>query len=207
MFGCLRLIRRTVTLITLAVLAFAAVAAGTVLVHAHRHDTGRTDAIVVLGAAQYAGRPTPLLANRLDHARLVLRDGIAPRILTVGGKRPGDAMTEAQAGVRYLRGRGVRASRLVAVPTGSDTWTSVEAVAEVCKKRGWSSVTIVSDPAHVARAAAMARRLGLRAQVSPTVGGSGTKVTAAYVGRESAALMWFWMSRWMPDPIRRRWPA
>lgn len=207
MFGCLRLIRRAVTLLTLAFVAFAAVAVGTVLVTSHRHDTASTDAIVVLGAAQYAGRPTPLLANRLDHARLVLRQGVAPRIITVGGKRPGDSVTEAQAGVRYLRGRGVRAGRLVAVPTGSDTWTSVQAVAAVCQQRGWASVTIVSDPAHVARAAAMARRLGLRAQVSPTVGGSGTKVTAAYVARESAALMWFWASRWIPEPIRSRWPA
>ena len=207
MFGCLRLIRRAVTLITVVILAFTALAAGTVVLNSRKHDTGHTDAIVVLGAAQYAGRPTPLLANRLDHARLVLRQGVAPRIITVGGKRPGDTVTEAQAGVRYLRSRGISAGRLIAVPAGSDTWTSVEAVAAVCKKRGWSSVTIVSDPAHVARAAAMARRLGLRAQVSPTVGGSGTKVTAAYVARESVALMWFWVWRWMPEPVRSRWPA
>lgn len=207
MFGCLRLIRRMVTAVTIAVLICATVAVGSVLYTAHRHDEEHSDAIVVLGAAQYGGRPTPLLANRLEHARVSLGDGLADHIITVGGKRPGDAMTEAHAGVRYLRARGVSAAQLVAVPTGSDTWTSLTAVGRVCATRRWQSITIVSDPAHVARAAAMARRLGLIAYVSPTIGGSGSKLTAAYVARESAGLMWFWALRWMPEWVRTRWPA
>ena len=73
-------------LATLLVVAVAVFASGTVLVNAHRHDTTHSDAIVVLGAAQYAGRPTDLLANRLNHARELYRSRIAPRIITVGGK-------------------------------------------------------------------------------------------------------------------------
>ncbi|NBO46177.1 MAG: YdcF family protein [Actinobacteria bacterium] len=207
MFGCLRIIRRAIVVFTLIGIAIAGIAVSHVMVTAHREDAQRTDAIVVLGAAQYAGRPTALLANRLDHARVLLRRGISQRIITVGGKRPGDVTTEAQAGVRYLRKRGVNRAALVPVPVGSDTWTSMQAVAQRCKMRGWSSITIVSDPAHLARAAAMAHRLGLTARVSGTVGGSGSKVTAAYVARESAGLMWFWAQRWLPDGVRSRLPA
>jgi uncharacterized SAM-binding protein YcdF (DUF218 family) len=204
MFGCLRFVRRAIVAVTLVCAAIAAVAVGTVLVNSHRHDIERSQAIVVLGAAQYAGRPTPLLANRLDHARVLLRQGIAAHIITVGGMRPGDVTTEAQAGARYLRRKEVPKSALFPVRAGKDTWTSMQAVAAECQRRHWNSVTIVSDPAHLARAAAMARRLGLTARVSGTVGGSGSRVTAAYVARESAGLIWFWSQRWIPAALQSR---
>lgn len=207
MFGCLRFIRRAIVACTIMTVVVAGIAVSNVMLTAHHEDVKRSDAIVVLGAAQYAGRPTQLLANRLDHARSLLRRGVAPRIITVGGKRPGDVTTEAQAGVRYLNARGVSRSALVPVPQGTDTWTSMQAVATRCQQRGWSTITIVSDPAHLARAAAMARRLGLTARVSGTVGGSGSKVTAAYVARESAGLLWFWAQRWLPAGVRSRLPA
>lgn len=207
MFGCLRIIRRAVVVLTVITIAFAGVAVSNVMLTAHREDNDPTDAIVVLGAAQYAGRPTQLLANRLDHARVLLQRGISQHIITVGGKQPGDVTTEAQAGVRYLRNRGVGRAALVPVPVGSDTWTSMQAVVRRCQQRGWSSITIVSDPAHLARAAAMARRLGLTARVSGTVKGSGSKVTAAYVARESVGLMWFWTQNWLPAGVRSRLPS
>lgn len=205
MLGCLRLIRRGIVLGTVLALLVTAFAAGVVLTNARRHDTARTDAIVVLGAAQYAGRPTPLLSNRLDHARAVYRDGVARRIITVGGKRDGDIMTEAEAGRRYLRRKGVPGRAVVAVGEGTNTWTSLQAVADLARRRGWTSVTIVSDPTHVGRAAAMARRLGLTARVSGTVGGSGSSITAAQTARETAGLLWFWAQRWLPGPVRDRW--
>lgn len=205
MLGCLRLIRRVIVLGTVLALLVTAFAAGVVLTNARRHDTARTDAIVVLGAAQYAGRPTPLLSNRLDHARAVYRDGVARRIITVGGKRDGDIMTEAEAGRRYLRRKGVPGRAVVAVAEGTNTWTSLQAVADLARRRGWTSVTIVSDPTHVGRAAAMARRLGLTARVSGTVGGSGSSITAAQTARETAGLLWFWAQRWLPGPVRDRW--
>lgn len=205
MLGCLRLIRRGIVLGTVLALLVTAFAAGVVLTNARRHDTARTDAIVVLGAAQYAGRPTPLLSNRLDHARAVYRDGVARRIITVGGKRDGDIMTEAEAGRRYLRRKGVPGRAVVAVAEGTNTWTSLQAVADLARRRGWTSVTIVSDPTHVGRAAAMARRLGLTARVSGTVGGSGSSITAAQTARETAGLLWFWAQRWLPGPVRDRW--
>lgn len=205
MLGCLRLIRRVIVLGTVLALLVTGFAAGVVLTNARRHDTARTDAIVVLGAAQYAGRPTPLLSNRLDHARAVYRDGVARRIITVGGKRDGDIMTEAEAGRRYLRRKGVPGRAVVAVGEGTNTWTSLQAVADLARRRGWTSVTIVSDPTHVGRAAAMARRLGLTARVSGTVGGSGSSITAAQTARETAGLLWFWAQRWLPGPVRDRW--
>lgn len=205
MFGCLRLIRRTIVLGTVLMLLVSAFAAGVVVTNAHRHDTQKTDAIIVLGAAQYAGRPTPLLRNRLDHARIIYRDGVASRIITVGGKRPGDITTEAESGRRYLMDRGVPADAVVAVARGRNTWTSLQAVAGMATRKGWDSVTIVSDPTHVGRAAAMARRLGLTAYVSGTVGGPGSHITAAQTVRETAGLLWFWAQRWLPGPVRDRW--
>ena len=205
MFGCLRLIRRGIVLGTLLALVLTAIAAGVVLTNAHRHDTQRTDAIVVLGAAQYAGRPTPLLRNRLDHARVIYRDGVSARIITVGGKRPGDITTEGESGGRYLVSKGVPADAVVAVPRGRNTWTSLQAVTQLAGRKGWQSVTIVSDPTHVGRAAAMARRLGLTAYVSGTVGGPGSHITATQTVRETAGLLWFWAQRWLPGPLRDRW--
>ncbi len=205
MFGCLRLIRRVIVLLTLVALALTVAAAAVVLTYAHRHDIRRTDAIVVLGAAQYAGKPTPLLRNRLDHARVLYRDGISGRIITVGGKRPGDITTEGESGRRYLRSKGIPADAAVAVPQGRNTWTSVQAVASLAARKGWQSVTIVSDPTHVGRAAAMARRLGLTASVSGTIGGPGSHITAAQTARETAGLLWFWAQRWLPAAVRDRW--
>jgi uncharacterized SAM-binding protein YcdF (DUF218 family) len=207
MFGCLKFIRRLIVFFTVAGIAVIALAAGTVLTNAHRHDDTSTDAIVVLGAAQYAGKPTPLLRNRLDHARVIFDKGVSSHIITVGGKRAGDRMTEAEAGKRYLHKHGIAASHVIAAKSGSNTWTSMQAVTKVCQQRQWKSVTIVSDPTHVGRAAAMARRLGLIAQVSPTVGGSGSRITAAHVVRESFGLLWFWTQRLLPTPLRDRWQA
>ena len=78
-------------------------------------DRRATDAIVVLGAAQYNGKPSPVFRSRLDHARVLYRQSVAPRIVTVGGKQPGDRFTEASAGLRYLNGKGVSAADITSV--------------------------------------------------------------------------------------------
>ena len=96
--------------------------------YAARHDSQpRSDAIIVLGAAQYNGRPSPTLEWRLVHALKLYNRGVAPAIVTVGGKRPGDTYTEAAAGRRWLAAHGVPESKLVAVSAGYDTLTSLAA--------------------------------------------------------------------------------
>lgn len=127
------------------------------------------DAIVVLGAAQYDGRPSPQFAARLDHVVEVWRDGAAPLVVTTGGSRPGDRFTEAEAGRRYLVDRGVPESAIVEVG-GATSFESLSAVRTVLGDRLGESarVLLVSDPFHSLRIRLIAQELGLTAYVSPT---------------------------------------
>lgn len=155
-------------------------------------DRARTDAIVVLGASQYDGRPSPVFAARLDHARRLYRAGVAPVVVTVGGGQPGDRFTEAEAGARYLTDRGV--TGVVAVGTGSNTLQSLQAVQQVLQQRGWRSVTVVTDPWHSLRSAAMAGDLGISARTSPSRAGPAVRTRstqARYIGRETLAYLYY----------------
>lgn len=154
-------------------------------------DRRATDAIVVLGAAQYNGKPSPVLKARLEHAKDLYTDEVATRIVTVGGKQPGDRFTEAGAGVKYLVEHGVPATDISAVGAGHDTLQSMTAVAKMAKREGWGEVTLVSDPAHMARVNAIAKRLGFTTHLSPTSAGDGTALTPGYVARETAGLLAF----------------
>lgn len=191
-------LRRALRVVLVALLAVVVLvpllAVGRVLQAAATDDRTPTDAIVVLGAAQFWGRPSPVLEARLTQARDLLRDDVAPRIITVGGKQEGDNTTEAQAGRQWLVDNGVPATQVRAVPTGRDTLSSLTAVAELMAQRGWTSATIVTDPAHEARSLAMARALGIDAHGSPSQSGDGSRLTADYVLREAGGLLWFWLS-------------
>lgn len=165
---------------------------------ANAHVTTPSDAIVVLGAAQFNGTPTPVFANRLDHARSLYEQGVAPAIITVGGKQPGDAYTEADAGRAYLIESGVPAESIIAVEAGSDTLTSLTPAAEEMASLGIRDVTIVSDPTHMARSLAIADRLGMNAQPNGTSMGDGTNVTAEYVSRETVGYLYFLLAEQWP---------
>ena len=165
-------------------------------------DPTPSDAIVVLGAAQFDGDPSPVLRNRLDHAKLLYDEGVAPRIVTVGGKQSGDRFTEAAAGRNYLISQGVPAQDVIAVESGRDTLQSLTDVAEVAQRKGWDSITIVTDPAHTARSQAMAERLGFTATTSPTHGGPGSETTGAYIARETVAYLRFMAAqRWSVERV------
>ncbi len=184
--------------LTLLVLVALLVPLGTaayVYVVARQDDRGPSDAIVVLGAAQYWNRPSPVLEARLRHARELLDAGVARDIVTVGGKQPGDNTTEAQAGRRWLIEQGVPARRVSAVSTGADTLTSLTAVARLMAERGWTTATLVTDPLHEARSAAMGRALGMTVRTSPTQQGAGTAVTFDYLARETVGLLGFWVGQ------------
>lgn len=125
------------------------------------------DAIVVLGAAQYDGRPSPQLASRLDHVVELWDDGVAPLVVTTGGNRPGDRFTEAQASAVYLEDRGVPADAIVQVG-GDNSYDSLVATRDELHNRGLNSVLLVSDPYHALRIRLVSQELGLAAYVSPT---------------------------------------
>jgi uncharacterized SAM-binding protein YcdF (DUF218 family) len=133
-----------------------------------RSDEARpVDAIVVMGAAQYDGRPSPQLAARLDHVVELWSRGLAPLVVVTGGNQPGDRFTEAEASAAYLVERGVPAEAIVAERTGSSTYESLANVAEQFGDRV-ETVLIVTDPYHALRSKLTAEEVGFDAYVSPT---------------------------------------
>lgn len=161
-------------------------------------DRRPVDAVVVLGAAQYDGEPSSVLAARLRQAKELYDEKLAPRIVTTGGSRAGDEYTEAEAGRNYLIRRGVPPEDVVAVGEGTDTLGSLRAAAALAGREGWSSALVVSDPWHSLRARTMARDAGLEAWTSPTRSGpvvQTRETQARYIVRETAALLYYTITR------------
>ncbi|MEJ2889751.1 YdcF family protein [Actinomycetospora aeridis] len=160
------------------------------------------DMIVVLGAAQYDGEPSPVFRARLQHALELYEEGVAPRIVTVGGAADGDAFTEAQAGEQWLVENGVPGQALLPVDEGRDTYESFEAVAAVAEQRGWSSAVLVSDPWHSLRSRTMADDVGLDATTSPTKRGPVVQTRETqfrYIVRETGALIYYHLTHGSAD--------
>jgi uncharacterized SAM-binding protein YcdF (DUF218 family) len=139
-----------------------------VLITSQRDERYPADAIVVLGAAQYNGRPSPVLRARLDHALSLYHDGLAPWIIVTGGVGRGDTTSEALVSQRYLLARRIPDTAVVVQPQGRSTATSMNAVATWLHARGRNRVLLVSDPFHMFRLRLEARRTALTAYTSPT---------------------------------------
>lgn len=135
------------------------------------------DAIVVLGAAQYDGRPSPQLRARLDHVVTLWNLPVAPVVVVTGGKQTGDRFTEAEASRDYLVSQGLPAEAIVIESRGESTYQSLETVRDQARENQWQRVVLVSDPYHLKRAQLVAAELGMAAEVSATrdgvVSGSG----------------------------------
>jgi uncharacterized SAM-binding protein YcdF (DUF218 family) len=151
-----------------AVLGVTAWAVWSAAHHDDASEIDRVDVIVVLGAAQYQGVPSPVLEGRLEHAVLLYRQGRAERVLVLGGGRPGDVSTEAEAGRAYLIDHGLPPEAVVALPVGSTTLESLRAAAAWMRERGLTTAFLVSDPWHNLRIHRMARDLGIEGYVSAT---------------------------------------
>ena len=138
---------------------------------AHTDDASRVeraDVIIVLGAAQYNGTPSPVFQGRLDHALLLYQQGRADRVMVVGSKAPGDTTTEAQAGRDYLVSKGVPAGAAIAEPVGRTTYESLVGAAQYMQGHDMQSAFLVSDPWHNARIKRMASDLGFQGYASAT---------------------------------------
>lgn len=135
-----------------------------------RHNfEGTADAAVVLGAAQYNGRPSPVLRGRLDHAAELYFEGRVPVVVLTGGSQAGDVTTEAKAGYDYLRHEaGIPDEDLLLEVDGTSTYESLRATARFLDNRGIESVILVTDPYHARRSQLVADEVGLDAQVSST---------------------------------------
>jgi uncharacterized SAM-binding protein YcdF (DUF218 family) len=171
-----RLIRRHPIVLAIALLLVAAVAAlafsaVTVWRAAHHDDASeldRADAIVVLGAAQYDGVPSPVFEARLDHAALLFEQERAGIVFVLGANQPGDRTTEAESGREYLIAHGVPSASVVAIPLGHTSYTSLRAAAAEMRAEGLTSAFLVSDPWHNARIERMAGDLGIEGHASAT---------------------------------------
>ena len=178
-----------------AVLALLLLVTSTALAiwwNARQDSRPSSDAIVVLGSAQYNGVPSSIFAARLEHAKKLYEAGVAPVIVTVGGKATGDQFTEAEAGREYLANEGVPVKALLAVPEGVDTLQSMRVVAAAFDQRGWHSGVLVTDPWHAMRAQRMAEDSGIQATSSPTRQGPAVQTRGTqfrYILRETAAYL------------------
>ena len=156
----------------LAVVGYVAIVTCS-LIWSGSHDSGKSaDAIVVMGAAQYDGVPSPLLEKRLTQALNLWRQKRAPLIAVTGGKQDADRFTEAAASRRWLTDRGVPTSAILAEESGRSTWQSLENLQPVLAESGVQTVIAVSSNWHVERVRLTLKELGLYATVSPSRSGS-----------------------------------
>ncbi|MEA2554908.1 MAG: hypothetical protein QOI60_239 [Actinomycetota bacterium] len=162
-----------IAIIVLVLAGLTAIGASAVVVWRAAHVDGASqvqhvDAIVVLGAAEYNGTPSPVFQGRLDHARLLFRQGRASTVIVLGAGQPGDNTTEGQAGRDYLVAKGIPAGAAIALPVGRSSYESMQALASYLAEHGMSTVFLVSDPWHNARIERMASDLGFRGYGSAT---------------------------------------
>ena len=163
-----RLLLRAVAGVLLLGVAYVAVTF-VMVYRASRHDGARqADAIIVLGAAQYNGVPSPVLQDRLDHALSLYQAGLASTIVVTGGRQEGDRFTEATSGYNYLRAHGVADEALLKEVGGKSSYESLAASARFLLELDLTDVVLVTDGYHALRVQAIAADLGLHASVSPT---------------------------------------
>lgn len=158
---------------------------------AHHATPVTSDAIVILGAAQDNGVPTPILLERIKQAEAAFHSGLAPRIITVGAGQKGDNFTEASASYQTLLRDGIKHNHITEIAIGQDTLSSTIAYVGYMKLHGLASVLIVTDPYHCYRAMAEAKDLGVKASCDPVQSGPGSlKATGIkYMVRETGAYL------------------
>jgi len=160
--------------ITLAVLGLMVVVLGypaclgiQIWQQSHNDQNHSADAIVVLGAAQYDGRPSPVFQARLDQAAYLYDEQLSNTIIVTGGKQEGDRFTEAEAGADYLAvDHAIPDDNIVKEPEGNTTLESLRAVRDIASERDIDSVLLVSDPLHLERVKRIADDLGFETWTS-----------------------------------------
>ncbi|MDQ3962356.1 MAG: YdcF family protein [Actinomycetota bacterium] len=161
-------VRRAALVVVLALIAYPLWLGFRVWDQSHSDEVFFSDAIVVLGAAQYNGRPSPVFKARLDHALFLFNEGVSDTVIVTGGKAKGDRFTEAEAGEMYLEGSAVPSSAILAEAEGRTTYQSLKAVREIARAEGIEKALFVSDPLHSERIKRMATDLGFEnAYTSP----------------------------------------
>ena len=164
----MRLFARLVIAGLIAGIAIGGYAAYRIWDQGNRDERTPADAIVVMGAAQYDGRPSPVFAARLDHAIELYHDGVAPRLIVTGGKREGDRTTEAATARSYAIEHGVPENAILSEDASRTTLQSIRRVAALMRDKDIGSAVFVSDPSHMLRVLRMASDEGIAGYGSPT---------------------------------------
>lgn len=160
---------RRITLAILAGLVLAWLTSALLVAIWSQRDASRpAAAIVVLGAAQYVGRPSPVLKARLDHAIALYKNGLAPILVVTGGKGPRDTTSEAEASHLYAVRQGVPDTAILVESAGRTSDESMRAVATMMHARGMHDAVLVSDPFHMLRLQVLATQFGITPYTSPT---------------------------------------
>jgi uncharacterized SAM-binding protein YcdF (DUF218 family) len=196
-----RILRHALVLAVLAGVVVYTISLVMVLVVSQQDERRPVDAIVVLGAAQYNGRPSPVLRARLNHALSLYREELAPLVVVTGGIGRGDTTSEAVVGQRYLVAHGIPADAVVAQGEGRTTRASMSAVTAWLRARGLRRVLLVSDPFHMFRLHLEARRTGLEAYTSPTESSpisDNPVLELRYLFAEGFKIPVAWVRSWSP---------
>ena len=181
----LRLAWRVALALLALVVLYVGVTAVQVLWTGRTDDAVPADAIVVLGAAQWDGKPSPVLKARLDHAVELYERNIAPVIVVTGGNQPGDRVTQGFAAYQYLKEQGVPEEALRVEVDGTNTYEELSASANILEVEGTGdTVVLVSDPYHLKRALLIASEVGLDPHGSP----ADTTTSVGAMARETAAV-------------------
>jgi uncharacterized SAM-binding protein YcdF (DUF218 family) len=186
-----KIIRRVIAAILLIVIAVPLYALGVTWQAANTTLTRQADVIAVLGAAQLNGRPGEVLEARLTEAKRIYKNGLAPRIITVGAGAPGDRTTEAASGKYWLTNNGVKSKSITSLEVGRDTWVETQNYVKFMKLKKLRDVIIVTDPFHCRRAMTMANDLGVVATCSPVKTGPNALSNSGkrYLIREAGAYL------------------
>ncbi len=198
MFLLFKIAKRVITTLLLLAIIIPLFVAYQIWNTGHSAVPAKSDAIVVLGAAQYNGVPSELLAVRIQDARLLYENGMAPKIITVGTALKGDMYSEAQSSALKLENdlgskvtKKVSHKDVVVISVGKDTLSSTIAYVAYMKLHNMKSVIIATDPYHCFRAISMATDLGIKASCAPTKSGPGSLSATGmkYIFRETGAYL------------------
>ena len=186
-----KLIRRLIAFVFLLIIVIPLYVIGNIWYTAHHLEPVKSDVIVVMGAAQFDGRPSELLAARLESAKKLYKSEMAKVIYTIGAGAPGDRSTEAAAGYNWLIKNGINKKYIQAIPKGRDTLESTKAYAQAMKKAKLTFVVIVTDPYHCYRSMKMAKDLGLNPSCAPVETGPASVTNSGYkyLARETGAYL------------------
>ncbi len=186
-----KFIRRLISFVLLLIIVIPLYVAGSIWYSARNSTPIKSDVILVMGAAQFDGRPSEILQSRLTESLKIYKAGFAPKIYTVGSGAPGDRTTEAAASRAWLIENGVKRSNISSLAKGRDTLESTKAYAQAMKKAKLTSVVIVTDPYHCYRSMKMAKDLGLIPSCAPVETGPASVTNSGYkyLARESGAYL------------------